>query len=231
MKLSHAALKRFFGSLRAKIALLAVGSALRTANELLERRIKERTAELAGSEARFRALFESSQDGKLVVRDGVIVDVNRALLKLLHADDPQMILGRHPAEFSPYAGEAKAEQNSLTDELLERTLQCGRASGEWVVERTDGTRFEAEVILSAIDFHDGRLVLASIRDVTDRNVADRNFALAHQQLQATTALQRAILESADYAIIATDTAGKITVFNHGAERLLGYESRDVVNYV
>jgi signal transduction histidine kinase/DNA-binding response OmpR family regulator len=42
-------------------------------------------------------------------------------------------------------------------------------------------------------------------------------------------LQKAILNSTDFAIIATDAKGTIRVFNTGAERLLGYAARDVLN--
>ncbi|MEK0317156.1 diguanylate cyclase [Cohnella sp. 56] len=42
-------------------------------------------------------------------------------------------------------------------------------------------------------------------------------------------LQESILQSAsDVAIVAADLAGRITLFNRGAERLLGYEAGDVV---
>ena len=37
-------------------------------------------------------------------------------------------------------------------------------------------------------------------------------------------LQDAILNSVDFAIIATDADGLIQVFNRGAERLLGYDA-------
>ncbi len=42
-------------------------------------------------------------------------------------------------------------------------------------------------------------------------------------------LQKAILNRADFAIIATDADGIIRVFNAGAERLLGYAASDVVD--
>ncbi len=42
-------------------------------------------------------------------------------------------------------------------------------------------------------------------------------------------LQEAILNSADFAIIATDADGVIQLFNIGAERMLGWDAIDVVN--
>ncbi len=47
----------------------------------------------------------------------------------------------------------------------------------------------------------------------------------------TEILQKAILNSADFAIIATDAKGIIQVFNVGAERLFGYAAGDVIDKV
>jgi two-component system, LuxR family, sensor kinase FixL len=47
----------------------------------------------------------------------------------------------------------------------------------------------------------------------------------------TETLQSAILNSASFAIIATDANGIIQLFNVGAERLLGYSASDVVNKI
>ncbi|MDP2023320.1 MAG: PAS domain S-box protein, partial [Hydrogenophaga sp.] len=45
------------------------------------------------------------------------------------------------------------------------------------------------------------------------------------------ALQNAILNSANFSIIATDEKGIIQLFNVGAERMLGYRADEVVNRV
>src|ERR1035437_3185166 len=43
------------------------------------------------------------------------------------------------------------------------------------------------------------------------------------------ALQKAILDSANFSSIATDEKGVIQIFNVGAERMLGYAAADVLN--
>ena len=47
----------------------------------------------------------------------------------------------------------------------------------------------------------------------------------------TSALQNAILNSANFSIIATDEKGIIQLFNIGAERMLGYKAAEVVNKI
>ena len=45
------------------------------------------------------------------------------------------------------------------------------------------------------------------------------------------ALKKAILNSANFSIIATDEAGIVQLFNVGAERMLGYTAAEVVNRI
>jgi diguanylate cyclase (GGDEF)-like protein/PAS domain S-box-containing protein len=52
-----------------------------------------------------------------------------------------------------------------------------------------------------------------------------------EALLKTGALQNAILNSANFSIIATDEKGVIQLFNIGAERMLGYVATEVVNAI
>jgi len=56
-------------------------------------------------------------------------------------------------------------------------------------------------------------------------------SLRREALLKTGALQKAILTSASFSIIATDEKGIIQLFNVGAERMLGYSSAEVVNKI
>lgn len=51
---------------------------------------------------------------------------------------------------------------------------------------------------------------------------------AEHQLWQTNALQRAILESANYAIISSTPDGKIVTFNRAAEQKLGYTAEEMI---
>ncbi|MFO7553249.1 MAG: ATP-binding protein [Haliea sp.] len=56
-------------------------------------------------------------------------------------------------------------------------------------------------------------------------------ARSQKGLLKTGALQNAILNSANFSIIATDEKGIIQLFNPGAERMLGYAASEVVNKI
>ncbi len=67
-------------------------------------------------------------------------------------------------------------------------------------------------------------VAVYVQDISDR-------LNAQKKLFNTLALQRAILDSTDFSIIATDSNGIIKTFNRGAERMLLYRADEVVNKV
>jgi PAS domain S-box-containing protein len=63
-------------------------------------------------------------------------------------------------------------------------------------------------------------------------LATRNEELrAEDLLLKAGALQRAILNSANFSSIAMDARGVIQIFNVGAERMLGYAAEEVVNKI
>ena len=72
----------------------------------------------------------------------------------------------------------------------------------------------------------------SPRLADDAGKADGNTAVRRQNaLLKAGALQNAILNSANFSIIATDEKGIIQLFNVGAERMLGYKAAEVVNRI
>jgi signal transduction histidine kinase len=54
---------------------------------------------------------------------------------------------------------------------------------------------------------------------------------AEETLLKAGALQRAIINSANFSSIATDAKGVIQIFNVGAERMLGYAATEVINKI
>ena len=77
----------------------------------------------------------------------------------------------------------------------------------------------------AAPLHDeeGRIVgaIETLQDITERKAAEI-------ELRESRTLMASVLASASYSIIATDPQGLITVFNKGAETLLGYAAGELI---
>src|SRR3954463_10164699 len=92
--------------------------------------------------------------------------------------------------------------------------------------RKDGSRFPAVVSVTALR-DDQNAIIGYLLIGTD-NTARKQ---AEAALLKAGALQKAILNSANFSSIATDANGVIQIFNVGAERMLGYTAADVMNKI
>jgi PAS domain S-box-containing protein len=184
------------------------------------KRAQTMTSKLVKSNELQRTMIKEVRDYAIILLDenACIASWNCGAqqLKGYHFDE---VIGRHFSLFYP--------PDDIAAGKPERELAEVRASGRmedegWRVRR-DGSRFWANVIITALHDERGNIqgYVKVTRDLTERMQAER-------QLQEANRLNRTILDSAAYAIIATDPAGTITVFNRAAERMLGYRADDMI---
>ncbi len=130
----------------------------------------------------------------------------------------QELLQLHPFDIKPQIPETPFRR--LIEPLLSGELDI--LIFETTHRRKDGFEFPVEVYLQLVreGKNDGRFV-AIVRDISARNQVEL-------ELKSVTAMRQAILDSANFSIIATDTKGVITVFNQGAQRMLGYSESEMV---
>jgi PAS domain S-box-containing protein len=132
--------------------------------------------------------------------------------------------GQTPELAQALATEGKRRMEEVRRKISEIVL----AETQLLGDRTKTQRRSAENSLRSI-LVGGTMALLFLalagfalqRDVRKRLSVER-------RLQRTTALQRAILNSASYGIISTDAKGNIVHFNAAAERLFAYHSSEVI---
>jgi PAS domain S-box-containing protein len=132
-------------------------------NQTLERRVAERTAQLAASEALVRSFFEHSSEchAIMVENDGGFryQEVNPALLRLYGMDRREVVGRRTEEVLGPEMG---AEVNR-------HLAQCLREGGSRRYERMQGAAV-VEAVATALPPREGeaRRIIVSARDVTER---------------------------------------------------------------
>jgi PAS domain S-box-containing protein len=188
------------------------------------------------AQARLAAIVNSSDDAIISkTLDGTITSWNPAAQKIFGYTAAEAI-GRPILMLFP--------PDRLGEELefLDRIARGQKVEHfETVRVRKDGTPVEISVTLSPLTDARGKVIGASkiARDISERKKLDRDLrklnAELHQrvaerttELKQTAALQRAILNSANYAIISGLPSGVITTFNSTAEEWLGYTAAEVV---
>ncbi len=128
---------------------------------------------------------------------------------------------------------AQLVYGTRTSSALERQGRIGVADGYLDVHCRAGSGYARHTwaplatllsLLLATALAVGYFGVLSVRTArTERLVEERTATI-----REVTRVQRAILDSASYAILAFDAEGRILTFNPAAERMLGYPSGEVI---
>jgi PAS domain S-box-containing protein len=132
--------------------------------------------------------------------------------------DPEELLAR-AEEFSEELGE---EIEPGFDVLVAKARRNLPNEYEWTFIRKDGTSFPVMASVTALRDNDGRITgyLGIAADITERKRAEN-------VIREATAVQRAILDQASYAIISMSSGGSVLTFNPAAERMFGYKGDEL----
>jgi PAS domain S-box-containing protein len=169
----------------------------------------------------FRLLVEGVRDYAIFLLDptGRILSWNLGAQRLKQYA-PEEIIGKHMSVF--YPPEDLAWDKPAFE--LRETLREGRFEDEGWRLRKDGTRFWANVVLTALRDQTGELRgFAKItRDLTTRKAAE-------EELRQSEMRSRLLIESIrDYAVFMLDTGGRVATWNPGAERIKGYKAEEII---
>ena len=175
---------------------------------------RDPTAQRArAAERQFEQLLEFAPDAVVGVDElGVIVLVNRQVERVFGYGRDELI-GEPVERLVPerfHTIHVSHRARYLADP---RTRPMGTGLALLAV-RKDGSEFPAEISLSSIEVESGALAIAAIRDITDRQSAERRF----EQL----------LEAAPDAIVGVDEAGRIMLVNQQVERVFGYAREELL---
>ncbi len=202
---------------------IAEGQSIRQLNDQLEQRVRERTAELEQanlliqeSEARFRTMVEGVTDYAILMLDpdGRVVSWNAGAerLKGYRADE---IIGQ---PFSCFYPEQDVALGKPAREL-ETAASEGRLEDEGWRVRQDGSRFWANVVITALRDEAGQLRGFSkiTRDLTERRQADETLELERSKLAAAFA-------NTNMGLVLSDGQGGNITMNAAALRFHGFTS-------
>jgi len=149
---------------------------------------KRATDALRESEVRYRTLFEFAGDGIFLMEGNRFVDCNERGREMFGCPRDQ-IIGAGPEKFSPPRQPDGRDTKEKADELIAAALTGGPQRLEWQHQRADGTLFDAEVALTRVELGEKRMLLAAVRDVTERNRSQRAQAALREELHQSQKME------------------------------------------
>ena len=149
------------------IALLLVGQGLVKIRMTHQRQLRER-------EAHFRQLSEASFEGIGISENGVLVDANPQLVRMLGYTTVSDIIGRKLSDFIA---------QSCLSEFLTRIVAQNEQDYEVMLRRLDGSEIYAEVRPRYCQIEDRKLRVSSIRDITQRKKSEQELLRHRDHLE------------------------------------------------
>ncbi|HEU4895606.1 MAG TPA: PAS domain S-box protein, partial [Acidimicrobiia bacterium] len=191
--------------------------------EQASRSLRQRNAledTLREKESRYRLITENVSDAIVATDDqGIIVYSNPAMERVF-GYSPDELIGRDLRMLMPKRFRSAHRRG------MENYLETGRRRRDWHAMaltglHRDGSELSLEVSFGESLGLDGRRFIGTIRDVTDRN-------LAEEALRSSEARYRGLFEGVPVGVYRTGLSGEIMDANPMLADLLGFESAAAV---
>ncbi len=180
--------------------------------DITERKKIEQT--LKDSEEKYRKLFNEAIDAIFVAdaETGIIIDCNRAATELTGKTKSELI-GMQQRLLHP-----KSERKGKFSETFEKHIsdEEGQIIASQVVTKK-GEIIDVMIKGSLVEVKGKKLLQGIFRDVTERKKVEEKIRF-----------QARLLNAIGQAVIAADTNGVITYWNHVSEQLYGWTAAEVL---
>lgn len=171
---------------------------------------------LVESENRYRQLMEQAVDGMYVhdLQNG-IVDVNESACRMLGYSKEEL-LKMTVTDINPNVNPEG------TNKAMQRILSGEKIAVEAKERRKDGAWIDVEVSLGSIKLNNKNLILANVRDITERKKTER-------QLAESESKYRLLVEDSLQGIVITRVNPIRLVFaNNSIAKMLGYTVEEML---
>lgn len=127
-------------------------------------------------------VFENASDAMLVLFDGRFVECNKAAVELMGLESKEGILGKTPADFSPFLQPDESVSEEKARSMLQIAARSGSVSFEWLHTKKNGATLRVEVRILHIIFKSKDCFLVFWKDTTSLRVLENRLSSLSENL-------------------------------------------------
>ena len=190
---------------------------------------------LLRSEQELRALFEQSNDGIIIVREGKFADCNARISEMFGYSHDEF-LQNTPQDLSPEYQPSGARSLDGIGAKIQNALSGETQEFYWKHKRKDGSLFDTDVTVSRFDIEDEVYLQIIVRDSTElRRIKDR-LATKVDQLEQFVASNRELEQFAhttahDLKAPLNNIGGFIGLLDNSISNRLSTEEQEYMDFI
>lgn len=196
-----------------------------TSKKIAELELLAATRRIEDSEAKFKAIFEHSQDAIGISKDGLNIFFNKAYLKLFGFQSQEELCGKSLLEQI-----APSERPKILEYIKKRALNedipiCYDTIGL----KKNGDEFPFEINVGSFYLNSEKYTIAIIRDISERKMYELELKQAKIQAETSEAFLLNIFENIPNMIFIKDAKDlRFTHFNKAGEEFLGISRTEMI---
>jgi len=185
--------------------------------------IKQLYSEKEKEELFFKTLFENSEDAVFLMTTEQFIECNLKTLKMFGCKMKSDIIGHHPFEFSPEYQHGAISSKKLSQEKIDAAFVGKPQLFEWIYTRKDNSEFYAQVSLNLIEYHDEKVILAIVRDISDIKLSEKKLNEQYQEVQ--TQNEEIQSQNEEYALLMKELRQNQSELKQALRSLMVSEQR------
>ncbi len=174
---------------------------------------------LQDSQSKYLRLVESLYDGSAVIRDGVFVECNNAVARILQRPRSE-ILWQSPVDFSPHFQPCGELSRTKAEGILQGVAEGSEGTFEWLFAAPNGTVIQVEASLNRILLEGKSAVVCTFRDIGERKRQEREREALLDTLEQKEKMTRLATIAGGIAIWEFELSSLQTVRVQGLAEIL-----------
>lgn len=132
----------------------------------------------------FKTLFENNEDAIFLMDSKKFIECNKKAIEMFGCTKKSDIINHAPSEFSPEMQPCGILSQKLSQEKIDAAFSGKPQYFEWQHIRLDKSTFCAQISLNPIQFHNQKMLLAIIRDISLIKKQEKKLREQYYKVQA-----------------------------------------------